>query len=179
MAATLSTPPRVAGLYALSREAFTELLGEVFEHSPWVASQAWFKRPFADLDALHTAMVTAMRQAPPEAQLALLQAHPQLAGREAQSGTLTAASADEQRGAGLQALQPAQFQRMQALNAAYVARHGFPFIVCARHYTAEGILHELQRRGALDTPRERLEAMEQIVAITRLRLRAMFPADAG
>jgi len=173
----LPTALRVTDLDTMPRADFVALLGEVFEHSPWVADAAWDARPFADLEALHAAMVAAVHQATPAARLALLRAHPQLAGREARGGTLTAASAQEQQGAGLQALQPEQHRQMQALNAAYVARHGFPFIVCARHYTVEGILHALRRRGALDSAREIEEALDQISAITWLRLRALFPSD--
>jgi 2-oxo-4-hydroxy-4-carboxy-5-ureidoimidazoline decarboxylase len=108
--------------------------------------------------------------------LALLRAHPQLAGQEAQAGTLTASSDIEQQGAGLKSLSAAELARMNALNAAYQARHGFPFIVCVRHYTKAGIFHELARRAALDTRDELTEALNQIAAITRLRLDILFPA---
>lgn len=154
---------------------FVDLLGGVFEHSPWVAEQAWLQRPFADVAALHACMVGVVRQAPPERQLALLRAHPELAGREAQTGTLTEASDQEQLSAGLKSLRADEMQRIATLNAAYLARHGFPFIVCVRHYTKAGIFHEFERRLALDTERERDEALDQVTAITRARLQALFP----
>jgi 2-oxo-4-hydroxy-4-carboxy-5-ureidoimidazoline decarboxylase len=158
-------------------DAFTELLGPVFEHSPWVAQQAWRRRPFADVAELHLHMMAALHAAEPPQQLALLRAHPELAGREAQSDALTEASDNEQSSAGLKSLRPDELARMNTLNAAYRDKHGFPFIVCVRHYTKAGIFHELTRRTALDTEREKAEALNQVAAITRLRLNAIFPDD--
>jgi 2-oxo-4-hydroxy-4-carboxy-5-ureidoimidazoline decarboxylase len=158
-------------------DAFTGLLGGVFEHSPWVAQKAWERRPFADVAELHLHMMAALHAAAPQQQLALLRAHPELAGREAQRGTLTEASDSEQLSAGLKSLRADELARMDALNAAYRDKHGFPFIVCVRHYTKAGIFHELVRRSALDTEREMAEALNQVAAITRLRLDALFPDD--
>jgi len=158
-------------------DAFTRLLGNVFEHSPWVAQKAWQRRPFANVAELHLHMLAALHSAAPDLRLTLLRAHPELAGREAQSGTLTEASDSEQLSAGLKALRPDELARMSALNAAYLAKHGFPFIVCVRHYTKAGIFHELVRRTALDTSTETVEALNQVAAITHLRLQALFPDD--
>jgi 2-oxo-4-hydroxy-4-carboxy-5-ureidoimidazoline decarboxylase len=158
-------------------DAFTRLLGNVFEHSPWVAQKAWQRRPFANVAELHLHMLAALHSAAPDLQLTLLRAHPELAGREAQSGTLTEASDSEQLSAGLKALRPDELARINALNAAYRAKHGFPFIVCVRHYTKAGIFHELVRRTALDTSAETAEALNQVAAITHLRLQALFPDD--
>ncbi len=174
---TTVAPPRLTGLNQGSRAAFVALLGGIFEHSPWVAEQAWPRRPFASVDALHRAMLDIVLGSGAAAQLALLRAHPQLAGAEAQAGALTAASEHEQAGAGLKALRRDELERITALNAAYEAKHGFPFIVCVRHYTKAGIFHELQRRLDLDTSREREEALAQVAAITRLRLQTLFPDD--
>ncbi len=174
---TSEARPSIADVGRLPLEAFTALLGNVFEHSPWVARQAWQQRPFAGVEGLHACMVQAMREASPDQQLALLRAHPELAGREAQTGTLTESSDSEQLSAGLKSLQPDELARMAALNAAYLGKHGFPFIVCVRHYTKAGIFHEMARRGALDTAREMDEALNQVCAITRLRLAALFPSD--
>lgn len=175
--AETATLHRIAELGRWPLEPFVGLLGGVFEHSPWVAELAWPLRPFADVAALHAGMVDVVRKAPLERQLALLCAHPELAGREAQSGSLTDASDSEQLSAGLKALRPDELARMTALNAAYRGKHGFPFIVCVRHYTKAGIFHEFDRRLALDTERERDEALNQVAAITRLRLNALFPSD--
>jgi len=172
-----ATLHRIADVGRWPLEPFVNLLGGVFEHSPWVAEQAWPQRPFADVAALHASMVGVVREAPLERQLALLGAHPQLAGREAQTGTLTAASDQEQHSAGLKSLRADEMQRIATLNAAYLAKHGVPFIVCVRHYSKVGIFHEFERRLALDTERERDEALNQVAAITRLRLQALFPDD--
>jgi 2-oxo-4-hydroxy-4-carboxy-5-ureidoimidazoline decarboxylase len=158
-------------------DAFTGLLGGVFEHSPWVAQKAWERRPFADVAELHLHMMAALHAAAPQQQLALLRAHPELAGREAQSGSLTEASDSEQLSAGLKSLRADELARMNAFNAVYRDKHGFPFIVCVRHYTKAGIFHEMARRTALDTEREMAEALNQVAAITRLRLNALFPND--
>jgi 2-oxo-4-hydroxy-4-carboxy-5-ureidoimidazoline decarboxylase len=168
---------RLADVGRWPLDAFTALLGNVFEHSPWVAQQAWRRRPFADVAELHLHMLAAVHAAEPAQQLALLRAHPELAGSEARGNTLTEASDSEQTDAGLKSLRPDELARIDALNAAYRARHGFPFIVCVRHYSKAGIFHELARRSALDTEREKDEALNQVAAITRLRLNALFPND--
>lgn len=168
---------RVADAGHWSRDEFVGRLGNVFEGSPWVASQAWKRRPFADLDELHLHMMAAVHAADAARQRELLCAHPELAGREAQAGRLTEASGHEQTGAGLHSLHTDELASMTRLNAAYRARHGFPFIVCVRHYTKAGIFFELARRTALDTEREKSEALNQVAAITRLRLATLFPLD--
>lgn len=168
---------RLADVGRWSLDEFAGLLGDVFENSPWVARKAWQRRPFADLGELHLHMMAAVHAADTAQQRALLCAHPELGGREAQTGTLTEASDSEQASAGLKSLRADELARIDALNAAYRAKHGFPFIVCARHYTKAGILFELSRRAALDTEREMAEALNQVAAITRLRLDALFPLD--
>ena len=164
---------QMAGVNALDRAAFVRLFGGIFENSPWVAEQAWARRPFADVDALHAAMVAVMRQAPLPRQIALLQAHPALAGKEAQAGAMTAASVAEQASAGLDALSPAEVARIGTLNAAYAARFGFPFILAVRMHTKAGILFEFARRLHNDTRDEYANALQAIEAITRLRLDAL------
>jgi 2-oxo-4-hydroxy-4-carboxy-5-ureidoimidazoline decarboxylase len=153
------------------------VLGNVFESSSWVAAKAWHRRPFADLNELHLHMMAAVHAAEPAQQRALLCAHPELGGREARSGTLTEASDSEQASAGLKSLAAEERALIESLNAGYRAKHGFPFIVCARHYTKAGILFELSRRMALDSEREMTEALSQVAAITRLRLNDLFPLD--
>src|SRR3954469_16754929 len=118
----------MAAIHAMDRPAFVAQFGGIFEHSPWVAEQAWDRKPFATLDAMHGAMVDVARTAPAPVQLALLQSHPMLAGKEAQAGAMTASSVAEQAGAGLGALQPAEMSDITALNAAYQTKFGFPFI---------------------------------------------------
>ena len=163
----------VAALNRMDQAEFTRTLGQTFEHSPWVAEGAWNARPFADVDELHRAMMAVVEKAPQEQQLALLRAHPDLAGKEAEEGTLTDASTIEQASAGLNALSRAEMEQISRFNAAYKEKHRFPFIVCVRHYTKRGIFFEFARRLSRDTATEFGEDLVQIGAITRIRLDAM------
>ncbi|MSQ73532.1 MAG: 2-oxo-4-hydroxy-4-carboxy-5-ureidoimidazoline decarboxylase [Betaproteobacteria bacterium] len=170
---TAGAPLTLATLNGMDCARFVARLGGVFEHSPWVAERAFEARPFADVAALHAAMAHAAGSAGREEQLALLRAHPDLAGREAQSGTLTAASELEQKGAGLINLAPEEKALIARLNRDYRARHGFPFIIAVRNYTRARIFSEFERRLANDTETEIHACMAQIEAITRLRLDAL------
>jgi 2-oxo-4-hydroxy-4-carboxy-5-ureidoimidazoline decarboxylase len=172
--ATAGKPASIAALRDLNRDAFVAMLGHVFEHSPWVAQRAFDRAPFASVDELHRAMVAIVNESTPDEQIALLRAHPDLAGREAHEGTLTEASTGEQARAGLNALTPAEMSRISALNKAYRAQHGIPFIICVGHYTKAGIFFEFERRVGNATVAEIGAALVQVGAITRLRLRAMF-----
>ena len=155
------------------REAFIQEFGEIFENSPWVAKQAWEKRPFATLDDLHAAMVAVAKYAPAAMQLTLLQSHPDLAGREAQSGTMTASSVAEQASAGLNALSHDEMIEISGLNAAYRKKFGFPFIIAVRMYTKEGILFEFSRRLQNDTQTEFANNLQNVYIITLLRLKKL------
>lgn len=155
---------------------FVAALGGVFEHSPWIAERAFASRPFADTAALHAAMVGVVRGASRDEQLGLLRAHPELAGREAQAGTLTADSTSEQQSAGLNALTRAEMERVGRLNRAYRERFDFPFIIAVRRHTKDGIFAEFERRLENDAESERLECLEQVYIITRIRLDALVAA---
>ncbi len=155
---------------------FVAALGGVFEHSPWIAERAFASRPFTDTAALHAAMVEVVRGASRDEQLGLLRAHPELAGREAQSGTLTADSTAEQRSAGLNALTRDEMERVLRLNRAYREQFGFPFIIAVRRHTKDRIFAEFERRLGNDAESERLECLEQVYIITRLRLDALIAA---
>ncbi len=163
----------LARLNAMTAEQFTAALGAVFEHSPWVAARAFPAGPFADVAALHRAMVEAVERAPRSEQLALLRAHPELAGREARAGTLTADSTGEQKSAGLDALSRPEIDRIAELNRRYRERFGFPFIIAVRRHDKAGIFREFERRLALDAETEVANALAQVYAITRLRLNAL------
>ena len=163
----------------LDRAAFVRTFGGVFEHSPWVAERAFGAHPFASFAQLHEAMVAAVLAAPRDKQIALLRAHPDLAGKEARSGTMTDSSVVEQASAGLDHLAKAEVALLAERNAAYRGKHGFPFIIAVRHYTKEGILHEFARRLDRDTEAELATNLEQISAITRMRLAALFAAREG
>jgi 2-oxo-4-hydroxy-4-carboxy-5-ureidoimidazoline decarboxylase len=163
----------LAQVNALDRERFVAALGEVFEHSPWIAEVAWSLRPFASIDALHIAMVGAMRSASAADQLALLRAHPELAGKAAIRGELTADSKIEQSGAGLDRCSPAEYARLQELNGAYNKKFGFPFIIAVKGLDRAAIIARFTERIERDRPREFDEALGQIGAIARFRLEAL------
>ncbi len=149
-----------------SKAGFIEKFGHIFEHSPWVVERTWERRPFADAQALHAAFMAEVSAAAPAAQLALINAHPELAGKV----ELTEASLSEQQGVGLKHLTAAEFERFSALNAAYREKFGFPFIICVRLNTKTSILAAFERRLAQDRPAEHDEALAQIGLIARLRL---------
>jgi len=159
-----------AEINALDRGAFVATLGGIFEHSPWVADGAFAARPFASVDALHGAMLGVVSAAGEARQLALLRAHPELAGKAAVRGELTADSTTEQAGAGLAACTPGEFARLQALNARYNEKFGFPFILAVKGYDRAGIIAEFARRVEHDRATEFAECLQQIAKITRLRL---------
>ncbi len=162
--------PDMAEINAMDRTAFVQKFGGIFEHSPWVAEQAWDRKPFTTLDAMHGAMVDVARMAPAPQQLALLQAHPDLAGKEAQTGAMTASSVAEQASAGLSALSAAEMSEITELNAAYKKKFGFPFIIAVRMHTKEGIFFEFGRRLQNETQTEYANDLQNVYAITRLRL---------
>jgi 2-oxo-4-hydroxy-4-carboxy-5-ureidoimidazoline decarboxylase len=155
------------------RAAFVAALSGIFEHSPWVADGAFAARPFASVDALHAAMLAVVRDAGPERQLALLRAHPELAGKAAVRGELTAPSTSEQSGAGLGACSAAEFARLQALNARYSAKFRFPFILAVKGYDRAGIIAEFARRVEQDHAAEFAECLRQVGKIARFRLDAL------
>jgi 2-oxo-4-hydroxy-4-carboxy-5-ureidoimidazoline decarboxylase len=167
----------MASINAMDRAAFVRKFGGIFENSPWVAEKAWEKRPFASLDDMHAAMVAAAKYAPAAMQLVLLQSHPDLAGKEAEAGTMTASSVAEQASAGLNALSHAEMVRMSDLHAAYKKKFGFPFIIAVRMHTKEGILFEFNRRLQNDTQTEFANDLENVYIITRLRLNKLLDAS--
>ena len=138
----------------------------MFEASPWVAERAWAARPFGTVEALHAAMFDAVERAPREVRMGLIRAHPDLAA----SVRLTEESEREQSAAGLDRLTPEQFDRITWLTAAYRARFGFPFIVCAREHTPDTIIAAAEQRTESDLEQEEQTAMSEIAKIARLRL---------
>jgi 2-oxo-4-hydroxy-4-carboxy-5-ureidoimidazoline decarboxylase len=162
--------PDMAVINNMDRTAFVQKFGGIFEKSPWVAEKAWDKRPFASVGDLHAAMVNVAKYAPVPNQLALLQSHPDLAGKEAQAGAMTASSVSEQASAGLNSLSKAEMTLISDLNTAYKQKFGFPFIIAVRMHTKEGIFFEFNRRLGNDTPTEYANDLQNVYAITRLRL---------
>jgi 2-oxo-4-hydroxy-4-carboxy-5-ureidoimidazoline decarboxylase len=139
----------------------------LFEHSPWVEERADARASSGDR---HADLMAVMHEASPEEQLALIRAHPELAGKAAIDRTLTDASAAEQASAGLDRLTQGEFDQFHTLNAAYRERFGFPFIICVRLTDKAGILAAMERRLGNDREAEIATALEQIGKIVRLRL---------
>jgi OHCU decarboxylase len=164
---------RLHDINTMDRSAFVAALGGIFEHSSWVAERAYDSKPFADQEALHRAMVAAVRDSPIATQEALIRAHPELAGKAAIRGELTADSTKEQTGAGLDRCSPEEYAELTALNAAYNAKFGFPFVLAVKGYDRAGILREFARRLTRDRDTERTEALAQIAKITSYRLDAL------
>ena len=173
----MAAPVDMAPINAMDVAAFVVKFGGIFEKSPWVAEKAWDKRPFASLDDMHGAMVAVAKNATAERQIALLQAHPDLAGREAQAGTMTASSVSEQASAGLNTLSAPELAELTSLNAAYKAKFGFPFIIAVRMHTKEGIFSEFKRRLQNDTQTEFANDLQNVYIITRLRLNKLLDAS--
>jgi 2-oxo-4-hydroxy-4-carboxy-5-ureidoimidazoline decarboxylase len=160
-------------LNGMAKAAFVRELGGVFEHSAWVAERAFPDRPFASIDALHAAMVTAVARATPSEQLALLRAHPELAGKAAVRGELTIDSTKEQSGAGLSQCSREEFALLTDLNRRYNVKFGFPFILAVKGYDRAGVIREFARRVEQDRATEFAECLAQIARITRFRLEAL------
>lgn len=155
---------------AMSEAAFIARFGFLFEHSPWIVEAAMTRRPFADLAAMETAMNAVIEDAGEDAQIALLRAHPELAGKAAMDKTLTDASAAEQASAGLDRLTPAEYATFHELNDAYRAKFAFPFIICVRLTDKAGILIAMRARLGNDRPGEIAAARGEIAKIVHLRL---------
>jgi 2-oxo-4-hydroxy-4-carboxy-5-ureidoimidazoline decarboxylase len=166
----MSGPLSIDAVNGLSGTAFTTAFGGIAEHSAWVAERAALDRPYSGREAMVRAFQQAVLAAEPERQRALLDAHPDLAGRAAVAGELTAESTSEQAGAGLDRLTAGEFDRFTALNAAYRARFGFPFIFAVRGATKHQILESFAARVGGTQEEERLTALAQVLRILRFRL---------
>ena len=162
--------PNLAAINAMEKDQFVQTLGDIFEHSPDVAEAAWGARPFQSLDALHEAMMNSIRARDVAARKAFFDRHPELSAEALRRGAMTSASVDEQSSAGLHALSQQEEAQLQQMNRKYRERHGFPFIICVRHYTKAGIFFELESRVSRETAFELDYALNQIKAITRGRL---------
>ena len=159
-----------------------QLLDGVYEHSPWIAEQALAQRPFRSLAHLKHAMAHAVRTASTDAQLGLIRAHPELAGKAMVAQSLTAESTHEQSKAGLTQCTPDEFARIQQLNADYNARFGFPFIMAVRGPRGTGlskqqIIDTFARRLDNHADFERAEALRNIHRIAEIRLNDKLGAE--
>jgi N-carbamoyl-L-amino-acid hydrolase len=162
-------------LNAASQAEFTTLLDGTYEHSAWIAEAAWTRRPFSSLAQLKLALVQVLREAGTEAQLKLIRAHPELAGKAMVAKTLTTESTNEQGKAGLTDCTPEEFAKIQQLNADYNAKFGFPFILAVRGPRGTGlnkaeIIATFERRLDNHPDYERAESLRNIHRIAEIRL---------
>jgi OHCU decarboxylase len=160
------------------RASFVARFGGVFEHSPWIAEAAFdagLPEGTRSAEALHRQMVAALRQGTEAQQRALILAHPDLAGRLARAGRLTAESSREQAAAGLDLLSPVELARFTELNERYKAKFALPFIMAVKGRGKDEILAAFERRLDNDPAAEFATALEQIERIALLRLKEMLP----
>ncbi|WP_421737024.1 2-oxo-4-hydroxy-4-carboxy-5-ureidoimidazoline decarboxylase [Caulobacter sp.] len=166
-----SAPPlSLKLLNSMNQTGFTTALGFAFELSPWVVQRAWDERPFDTVEGLHAAMMRVLDASTTADKLALIRAHPELAGKAAIAKALTAESNAEQASAGLDRLTPEEFERFHQLNAAHAERFGFPFIIAVRLNDKTSILAAMQARLSNDEATEINTAIEQIGLISKLRI---------
>jgi 2-oxo-4-hydroxy-4-carboxy-5-ureidoimidazoline decarboxylase len=151
-------------------EAFCAAMGDIWEHAPWVARGVVHQRPFASVDALHRAMVQWVAAQDEPTRVALFAGHPELAGDQARGGLMTEDSTVEQGALSLHRLDPQEAARWDALNQAYRARFGFPFILCVGRHTRASALQAFQARLKNERATELVNTLEEIGHITRLRL---------
>lgn len=160
----------IAEVNALEREAFVSAFGDIFEHSPWVAERAWDARPFASREGLFDALAFVLRRAECAAKLALIRAHPDLAGKAARQDALTQFSDREQAGAGLDVLTGEESRRLESLNQQYKDKFGFPCIIAVKGLDKAQIFGLFAARLGSTADAEYAENLEQIRQIARFRL---------
>ncbi|QJE96059.1 2-oxo-4-hydroxy-4-carboxy-5-ureidoimidazoline decarboxylase [Luteolibacter luteus] len=159
-----------ADLNAMEKDGFVASLGAIYEHSEWVAWKVAEQRPFQDRAAIASAMRMAVETGTDEEKLALIRAHPDLAGKLARAGQLSESSTREQAGLGLDRLSDEEYERFSNLNDRYRERFGFPFVICVRMADRSGILSAFEQRLGNQVNAEISEALRQIHQIAKLRL---------
>ena len=159
----------LADLNELDKEAFTDQLGSIYEHSPWVAAQSWGARPFSDVDALNTAMQSVVADAGREAHLKLLRQHPPLGI----AANLSGHSRAEQSGAGLMTVSDDERSELHDLNEQYQTLFGFPYIVAVKGLSVSDIISDCRMRVGHKSEIEFEAALEQVYGIARIRLADM------
>ncbi len=166
----------------LGRDDFIARFGGVFEHSPFIAERAYDARTVREpltAQGVHQALCEQFRNATRDERLGVLRAHPDLAGKLAIAGGLTEDSKREQAGAGLDRLSPDEHARFIELNAAYVDKNGFPFIIAVKGLNKDDIVRAFEERIENDADREFSTATAQVEKIALLRLTALLPEGAG
>jgi len=161
---------RIEDLNQSDAARFVEILGGIYEHSPWVAEQVYPRRPFASRTDLHQAMSLIVSEAPEAARMDLLRSHPELAGREARAGDLTRESRREQEGAGLDQCTADELAQIQTLNRAYRDRFDFPFIIAVTGLDKRQIIAAMEQRLGNDSEIEFAAALGEVDKIARIRI---------
>ena len=164
------TPISLDALNKMDKAEFTAALGGIYENSPWVAESVSALRPFANLVTLQDAMSRAVKKASDSNKRTLVDAHPDLGGKAARAGTITADSKQEQNIADLDRLNQTEFDTLHRLNDAYRSKFGFPFIICVRRHTKDSIFRQIDLRLRNDAMREHETALAEIDRIAALRL---------
>nr|XP_046226799.1 2-oxo-4-hydroxy-4-carboxy-5-ureidoimidazoline decarboxylase [Scatophagus argus] len=168
----------IATVNGLPYEDFVNVFGNVVEKCPMITAAVWSRRPFANLTALQAEISEFIDALSESGKEGVLRCHPDLAGRDLHSGTLTQESREEQAGAGMDALSSADASRMAQLNEQYKERFGFPFVICARMNDKENILRQLSERCLNERAVERARGIEEVKKISRLRLQSLVLSDA-
>jgi len=155
-----------------SKNEFLDAFSGIFEHSPWVADQAFSMIPFVTMADLHEKMVTIVSKASHEMQLKLICAHPELAGKAAIKKELTEHSLNEQSGAGLDQCSAQEYELLQSLNSKYQLKFGFPFILAVKGHNRQSIIENFSNRLNNEKSVEFQECLQQIYKIAKFRLHA-------
>jgi len=157
----------------MTEEAFADTFGGIYEHSPWVAREAWRRGLAASHDTpagLAGALAAVVDAADADTKLALIRAHPDLAGKAAVAGELGEASSREQAGAGIDQCSDEEYRRFHAMNEAYKDKFGFPFVMAVKGSNRHAILEAFAERLENDRATELERAIDEIHRIARFRL---------
>lgn len=157
---------KLADLNEKSQSDFTDAIGTIYEHSPWIPEEAWNARPFANISDLKDEMIKIVNEADIEKKLDLLRAHPDLGGRV----KMTDESVQEQQGAGLDQLTEEEHTEVLSMNEQYTTKFGFPFIIAVKGHDKESIMSEMKKRVSNDREIELSTALEEIYKIAGFRL---------
>ena len=169
----MTNKPTIASLNQLSSQSFVDLLGGIYEHSPWVAELAFVQLPLDSVNALHQSMINIVKAASHEQRLALIRNHPELAGKEADAGTLTADSKKEQSRAGLNQCSAVELEHIRGLNKNYLEKFGFPFVIAVSGLNKDQVIAAMQSRLHNDDKTEFTTSLNEIDKIARIRLDAL------
>ncbi len=164
---------KLTALNRLSRPAFIDLLGSIYEHSAWVAEQAYEQHPFDSVDGLQNIMFDIVRSSTIDDRLTLIRNHPELAGKEADEGSLTAESQKEQSSAGLNQCNAGELKQIRDLNKSYLDKFSFPFVIAVSGLNKYQVISAIQKRMASDYDSEFSTSINEIGKIARIRLDAL------